>query len=383
MALRSNQSRRNAQTKDKVDRANRARNNDRDFTKKDVISQQEVEANKRANQPMSLADLNKRKQATMEQAVQNAIADQQITQDLPEDKVAPAAPPTSSFLDNLMDLFNPVSNFDYKTSGIYDDFNTQPTTPTIDMNDLFGSLGLHNAPPEGADRGRDASESVFFNNSPFNESSFSDSQQTYLQDLLTSTRQGFTDSLNSTFTGDAFGDIDDNIINSILDERQGPASQQVGNQVARGNFNALGGQTANAYLDNQRGEAETNLRSIGSGIQSQNQFDANAIRDRGQESINNFKLGDDLFDVQPFADERNSLIDTRNSMMGDQLRSAVGNDPLFDLQGALASGGQSQGLVSGGTSTNTTFLDNVANKLNTQGTSTDRSARTSSGSGAF
>ncbi|KKL47437.1 hypothetical protein LCGC14_2335560, partial [marine sediment metagenome] len=193
-------------------------------------------------------------------------------------------------------------------------------------------------------------------------------------------QENFTNTLGQTFTGDAFGDIDDDIINSIIEERQGPAQQQISNFEARGNLNPLGGQTANQFIQRQIPTASDRLREIGSGVQQTNQAGVNDIRDRAQQGIGAFNLGDDLFNQEPFNVERSSLISERQGSLRDDLFSSLGSEPLFNVSGALQEAGRAQGVVSG--APNAALLDAIAAR-ETGGGTVRRRGLGSRGSGTF
>ena len=194
-------------------------------------------------------------------------------------------------------------------------------------------------------------------------------------------QEGFTGTLGKTFTGDAFGEIDDDIINSIIQERQGPAQQQISNFEARGNLNPLGGRTANEFIQSGIPAAGDRLREVGSGVQQTNQSAVNDIRDRAQQGIGGFNLGDDLFNQEPFNLERTNLISEREGSLRGDILSSLGSEPLFNVSSALQEAGRAQGVVSG--SPNPALLDAIAAR-ETGGTSTARRRGLGSrGSGTF
>jgi hypothetical protein len=192
-------------------------------------------------------------------------------------------------------------------------------------------------------------------------------------------REGFTSDLESAFPGDAFGEIDDNIINSIIEERIGPAREQVSNFAAR-NLSAPGGRTANQFLADQETAARERLGEISGNVQSQNQLGVDAIRDTARSGISDFQLGD-RFDVAPFAEQRQSLIDERTGSFGENVRTQLGSEPLFDVSGALSAGSRAGGLVSGPQQERQGLLDVIAERELAGRTS--RRGLQRSGSGAF
>ena len=191
-----------------------------------------------------------------------------------------------------------------------------------------------------------------------------------------------TDRLNQVFTGNAFDSLDDSIINSIVQERAEPARQQISSAVARGNYNPTGGRTANQAIDFQTPAATSRVREIGEGVLGGYGKDISALKDTAQAGISGFKLGDDLFDVSPFAEQRSNLIQDKSQSLQGDISSAIGNEPLFSSGEALAKGGRAQGVVSGIPS-NQTFLDTIAAREAQNARNTRTRGLGSRGSGVF
>jgi hypothetical protein len=206
--------------------------------------------------------------------------------------------------------------------------------------------------------------------------------QGLLDDETTNLRGQATDRLNQVFTGNAFDPLDDSIINSIVQERAEPARKQISTAVARGNYNPTGGRTANQAIDFQTPAATSRVREIGEGVLGGYGKDISALKDTAQTGISGFKLGDDLFDVSPFAEQRSKLIEDKSQSLQGDISDAIGNEPLFNSGEALAKGGRVQGVVSGQPS-NQTFLDTIAAR-EAQGARNSRSRGLGSrGSGVF
>ena len=206
--------------------------------------------------------------------------------------------------------------------------------------------------------------------------------QGLLDDETTNLRGQATDRLNQVFTGNAFDPLDDSIINSIVQERAAPARKQISSAVARGNYNPTGGRTANQAIDFQTPAATSRVREIGEGVLGGYGKDISALKDTAQAGISGFKLGDDLFDVSPFAEQRSKLIEDKSQSLQGDISDAIGNEPLFSSGDALAKGGRVQGVVSGQPS-NQTFLDTIAAR-EAQGARTSRNRGLGSrGSGVF
>ena len=194
-------------------------------------------------------------------------------------------------------------------------------------------------------------------------------------------KDAFSGQLGNIFTGEAFS-LDDEIINSIVQERATPAREQISRTEARGNLNPFGGQTANEAITTQTPGVTERVREIGESVLGGNQRDVDVIRETAQGQIGNFQLGDDLFDVSPFATQRQSLIDERTGGLRGDITSAIGGIPLFDVRGAIQGAGRTQGVVSG--PTNNAVLDVLADRERVSGTDPrNRRSLGSRGSGAF
>ena len=148
--------------------------------------------------------------------------------------------------------------------------------------------------------------------------------------------------------------VDDDIISSILDEKQGEASAQVARFQARGNLNPTGGRSANVFFEQERPEAERRASGIGEGILGQARETLGGIEARGIGEAGRFQLGRTPdFDIAPFREEREQFIDRTlgtddtPGTLGADIRGALGTDQLFDFGGAVREAGAQQGLVSG------------------------------------
>ncbi len=204
--------------------------------------------------------------------------------------------------------------------------------------------------------------------------------QTLLANEQAARQRDYGETLNQAFPGDAFQDIDDDIISSIVDERQAGPSSIISNVQARGTLNPLGGQTATKFLESQVPEATAKVGQAAQGIGAGYQQDIFDIRDRAQSEIGEYKLGDPLFDVAPFAQERGDLLAEQQGTFPSDIRAATTDVPLFDINAAINRAGSRQGLVSG-TPAQAPLLDTLAAR-EAAAKRSDRGA-SSTGSGTF
>ena len=195
-------------------------------------------------------------------------------------------------------------------------------------------------------------------------------------------RQSFGQEIEQAFPGGVFQSLDDDIVSSIVEERQGPAQQQISRFGARGNLNPTGGQTANLFIQQQVPRARERVEEIGAGVLGGIRGDIGEIRGRAEEQAGGYQLGEGLFDVAPFSEERGGLIEEREGTLGADVRGAIGSEPLFDVSGALRAGGRAQGVVSG-RGQNPALLDQIAARELGSLSSRNRRSLGSRGSGAF
>ena len=195
-----------------------------------------------------------------------------------------------------------------------------------------------------------------------------------------SRREGFQQEIGQAFPGDLFQSLDDSIIDSIVAERRGPAEQQISTFEARGNLNPLGGKTAAQEIEAQTPFARERVGEIGAGVLSSARGDIGDVRERATQAAGAFQLGDPLFDITPFSQERSDVIATREAGLGEDVRTAIGTEPLFNVSGALQKAGRAQGVVSG--SPKQSFLDAIAAREGSPSRRTSRGLG-SRGSGVF
>lgn len=174
--------------------------------------------------------------------------------------------------------------------------------------------------------------------------------------------------------------LDDTVINSILDDQQQTAATNVANFEARGNLNALGGRTAQSELARQREKANTTLQGLGEGVLNSYTSQANDLKNSFYDQAGQYKLGDELFSVDPVKQQYDQFYSDKVGSLEKDLLNSVGQQQLFNTTDAIKSAGASQGLVSGAP-TNSSLLDTLAARAS----EAQRKERTlgSRGSGAF
>jgi hypothetical protein len=166
-----------------------------------------------------------------------------------------------------------------------------------------------------------------------------------------------TGQIGDVFTGKAFEPItDDAAVSNILSEQRSTALGDIARFGSRGNLSATGGATAGQFIAGKEPAARSRLEEIGSSVRGLGQRDVDVIRGRAEQLAAGFNLGDEFFDIAPFAAERESLVRERTPGLEQDIRTQLGAERLFDPQAAISEAAGTQGLVSGAP----TFLDEIA-----------------------
>ncbi len=162
-------------------------------------------------------------------------------------------------------------------------------------------------------------------------------------------RQEFTEQANELFSSPFDLTFDDDIISRILDNEFSNASQQISNQVARGNFNPTGVQLATEELNRQRPEAQARLNEVADSI-LRGRLDefGSTVHQPALAHAQTFELGQDDFNFDPFIEQADRFKADTLSSTEPSVRGNLGLESLFDVRQATQLGGQGQGLVSGG-----------------------------------
>jgi hypothetical protein len=141
----------------------------------------------------------------------------------------------------------------------------------------------------------------------------------------------------------------DQVIDDILQERRGRATDVIENQLGRGVLSDQGAEAARSALDTQGTIAEADLGNIGRSVsEALGQQVRNRVQDSGLLTPSeNFSLGDDV------TSPRDNIRGVVEDVLGDtnvegQIRSNLGDAPLFDPNQAITRGGIAQGQINTG-----------------------------------
>lgn len=194
-------------------------------------------------------------------------------------------------------------------------------------------------------------------------------------------RQQGLNAYNEAFPNDYFSSVfDPESFNAAIDDALASyynvASQQGGNAAARGNLSSGGLAQFNTALGGQKEAAANRLKEIGSSVSTGYKTEAQKIADEARTKAQGYTLGDELFSVDPYKKQLSDYAESTKGKYGEDIRTAVGMEQLFDPTNALQTAGMSQGLVSG----NSPLLDVIAGRENTRDT---KRGLGRSGSGVF
>lgn len=206
-----------------------------------------------------------------------------------------------------------------------------------------------------------------------------------LNETETNFRTGFNSDVDTRFGEDFQLDLIDpdaftTTVDNILGDRRDSASRIIGNAGARGNLSVEGAATANSALGDQSEGVRERISNSARGVEGQGQLSLTGIADEARGGVSDFTLGDPSFDVTPFGERATESRTASQGSFSADVDSALGNDPLFDTGSALSGAAGSQGVVSGNAPT---FLDTLAQRQGSGGSSRDRRGLGSKGSGTF
>lgn len=150
------------------------------------------------------------------------------------------------------------------------------------------------------------------------------------------------------FADEAFGSTaDDAILEAILGEQFGEASDSILRARDRGTLNDAGFQYAMDNLNTQKTAARSRLEDIGGGILGGYRDELNTIGSNARNAANNWDFGD-TFDLQGYQD---SLTNKQNDFSGrleGDIRNAIGGEQFFNTNDLIQKGGVGQGAQNTG-----------------------------------
>lgn len=219
------------------------------------------------------------------------------------------------------------------------------------IEDLFMQRGLdptEYAPRIGSALDR-AQAGIAFGAQPVFSGDIGD---TLLEQLRNEQIRGFQRSVNEFapegFATNAFGSTsDDAIIEAILGEQFGEASDSVLRARDRGTLNDQGFQYAMTNLEQQRRAAAARLQNLGGGVLEGYRGQLQDLADTARQGAGSWDFGD-TFDPTIYRTQLEQRQGELSDLLEGDLRNAVGGEQFFNVADLLQKGGVSQGATNTG-----------------------------------
>jgi len=189
--------------------------------------------------------------------------------------------------------------------------------------------------------------------------------QKYLGEETNLRRSAYSQQVGDLFKPllDIKPEFDDDVIARILDTEAGRTEQGVATAEARGNLNPFGGQSARAYIGEQKKVGEGLFQDVGNVVRQDLLGQIGASKTGAEQAAQSYQLGQPIPSFDPFVEKAQTTLTsaTEPSALEKSLRDAAGPLSIFDLRGTINRGGGAQGLVAGPVA-NKALLDAFASR---------------------
>jgi hypothetical protein len=135
---------------------------------------------------------------------------------------------------------------------------------------------------------------------------------------------------------------DDAIIDQLFNEQYTPATDYIARAKQRGTLSDSGYQYALNNLNNMGTAARSKLQTVGGDVLNKYRTEIGGIGSSARNAANNYRLGE-TFDFDSYLNQFNNKVSEFNNRMGGDIRAALGNEQLFDLDQLIARAGSFQG----------------------------------------
>lgn len=150
------------------------------------------------------------------------------------------------------------------------------------------------------------------------------------------------------FARDIFGgSTDDAIIESILTEQFGEASDSILRARDRGTLNDQGFQYAMTNLEQQRRAAEARLQDMGGGVLEGYRQDLSGIANNARTGAGGWDFGDS-YSPDIYRTQLDSRRDELSGLLEGDIRNAIGGEQFFNTDTLIQKGGIGQGAQNTG-----------------------------------
>lgn len=158
------------------------------------------------------------------------------------------------------------------------------------------------------------------------------------------------------FEQQAFGDTaDDAILDAILNEQFGTASDAIMRAKERGNLNDAGFRYAMDNLNTQKAAGDSRLQSLGGGVLEGYRGQLGEIAERARTGASNWDFGD-TFNPNTYGTQLAGRRRDLSGRLAGDIRNTVGGEQFFDINDLIAKGTVGQGAINTGLGGTPTLL---------------------------
>ena len=158
------------------------------------------------------------------------------------------------------------------------------------------------------------------------------------------------------FEQQAFGDTaDDAILDAILSEQFGTASDAIMRAKERGNLNDAGFRYAMDNLNTQKAAGSSRLQSLGGGVLEGYRGQLGEIAERARTGASNWDFGD-TFNPNTYSTQLAGRRRDLSGRLAGDIRNTVGGEQFFDINDLIAKGTVGQGAINTGLGGTPTLL---------------------------
>ena len=140
---------------------------------------------------------------------------------------------------------------------------------------------------------------------------------------------------------------DDDLINSIINEQFGEATEYVDRAKARGTLNETGYGTASRGLSQAKSGAIARANELGLGVLETGRTSLKDIDKQARSGLTNWDFGD-TWDTDAWGGKIKTGAETFKGGLEGKLRNAFGGTEFFDPEAFIAKGGKAQGATNAG-----------------------------------
>ncbi len=175
--------------------------------------------------------------------------------------------------------------------------------------------------------------------------------------------------------------MDDQILNSIINEQYGNADAYLKRASDRGQLTPDAFSYAEQQLGNSRSGALAKATDLGKSVLADERTNLTNLAKQGQNSITNWDFGS-TFDPTSYGNKFTGEVNSFKPLMEGRIRNTIGDTQFFDPQSLITKAGSFVGPQNGSTAANP-LLSAIGANVAGSGGSTDNKKTTSGSQGVF